>query len=72
MEAIKVIPDGATHFREFYGTITYYRLTHGIYINRAIDHPIEQFQKTNTWWVFENGEWVDPGSGFSNRLMKKL
>lgn len=67
-----MIPEGATHVSEFYGTITYYRLTHGTYINRVIDHPKEQFQKTDIWRCFENGQWINPGHGFSPRRLTPL
>jgi hypothetical protein len=67
-----MIPTDATHHAEFYGQVDYYRLTHGLHYNTVIDHPVECWQKTDIWHVWENGQWVSPGSGWSSRRLQLL
>jgi hypothetical protein len=64
-------PEGTTHFAEFYGEVQFYKLTHGLHYNTVIDHPVECWQKTDIWKVFENGKWVCPGAGWSSRRLQR-
>lgn len=65
-------PAGATHRAEFYGKVDYYRATPGLHLNTVIDHPVECWQKTTIWHVWENGQWVSPGPGWSSRRLQLL
>ena len=67
-----MIPQGSTHFAEFYGDITFYKNSQGTHFNQVIDHPIECWQKYDIWHYWENGQWVAVGSGFSSRRCKAI
>lgn len=60
-------PTDATHWSEFYGLVEYYHLSEGLHYNTVIDHPVECWQKTDVWKLWENGKWVYPGAGWSSR-----
>ena len=63
---------GATHQAEFYGTVTFYRLTHRLHLNTVIDHPEECWQRLPVWHYWDRGQWVDVGPGFSSRRLQPL
>lgn len=61
-------PADATHFAEFYGRTYFYRLTHYQHYNTVM----ECFQKLKIWHLWENGKWVSPGAGWSDRRLQPL
>lgn len=65
-------PGDATHHAEFYGEISYYRLTQGLHYNTVIDHPQLCWQKTDIWHVWERGAWVSVGGGWSARTLRPV
>lgn len=63
---------GATHHAEFYGAVTFYRLTRRRRFNTAVDHPELCWQRVDVWHAWENGKWVNPGAGWSPRRLQPL
>lgn len=71
-EELEFVPAGTSHKAEFYGRTLYYKRITGERINSLIDHPVHQWQDTIRWYCWDLGEWAPVGSGFSDRMLRRV
>lgn len=62
------IPYGCTHTSEFYGETNYYKLA----TYQRMNQVSEEWMTMCKWEYWENGRWVDVGTGWSSRRVKKV
>lgn len=62
------LPAGTTHMAEFYGRLSYYRLS----TYQRLNQVSEQWMTEARWAYFDRGDWQPVGSGFSSRRLLEI
>lgn len=65
---VKAVPAGATHYKDTYGERQYFKRIETPHLNQAS----ESWQKLVSWEWWNSDDWDDVGSGFSDRLLKRI